>query len=76
MPPSDRSVRPSPPEPVLLTVDDVAKITGMNRSTVYKRHIHPGRLKTLKLGALRRIRRADFDAWLDEAAASGDSPRS
>lgn len=52
----------------LLTVSEVARVLRVSRATFYRRVLRPGALRTVQIGAARRVRREDLDAYL--AAAS------
>jgi excisionase family DNA binding protein len=56
----------SPPE--FLTVPEIAKLLRVTRARV-RAEILEGRLKGLKVGALWRIRRQDFDEYVDAKLA-------
>lgn len=60
-----RDSRPEPP--ALLTVDDVAELLQMSRSWVYEHLIRPGDLPSILLGTARRVRRTDFDRFVEDA---------
>jgi excisionase family DNA binding protein len=47
----------------LLTVKDAASILGIGRSTVYEL-IYAGRIRSVKIGSSRRIRRGDLDDFV------------
>jgi excisionase family DNA binding protein len=49
----------------LLSPDDVAELTGLSRSLVY-REIERGNLRAYKVGTRIRIERAAFDAWKEQ----------
>ena len=53
----------------LLTTPMLARVHGLSEPFL-RREVRAGRLRTIKLG-FRRVRRADFDAWLDKHAAEG-----
>ena len=51
--------------PLLLTIDDAAKLLGLHRRTVYTL-ISGGKLpRSYKLGGRRVFRRADLETWID-----------
>jgi excisionase family DNA binding protein len=47
----------------LLTVKEAASILGIGRSTVYEL-IYAGRIRSVKIGSSRRIRRGDLDDFV------------
>ena len=62
--PLDRS------EQLLLTVAETSQLLGLSRSTVYEL-LYSGALQSVKIGASRRVRRVDLEAFvyqLDEAS--------
>lgn len=48
----------------LLTVPQVLELTGLGRSTLYQ-EIMSGRLRSMKIGRLRRIPSDELQAWID-----------
>jgi excisionase family DNA binding protein len=53
---------------LLLTVDEAARMLRCGRTTVYQL-IRTGELTTVKIGALRRVRLADVEAYVDRKVA-------
>lgn len=49
----------------LLTVDDVAEITGMGRDWIYAQ-VRAGQIPHVRLGRSVRFREPAIDQWLDE----------
>ena len=47
----------------LLTVKEAASLLGIGRSTVYEL-IYAGRIRSVKIGSSRRIRRGDLDDFV------------
>ncbi len=72
--PSPRAHHPAVPieAKLLLTDQEVAQLTGASRSKV-REWIRAGRLPSLKLDGLRRVRRGDLDAFIEQGAAAGAS---
>ena len=54
----------SQPERLLLTVSEVAEVTGLSSNAVY-RAIAAGELRASKLRRRLRVQRADLKAWID-----------
>jgi len=52
----------------LLSVEDVARILKISRSTI-QRWCHAGKLPAVKIGKAYRIRRGDLDRWYEEKRA-------
>lgn len=57
-------------EPDALTTDQVARVLGLSRSTV-NTLISRGDLRSVKIGAARRVLRRDLDAYLATLASGG-----
>ena len=57
----------------LLSVSDVAKLTGLSRKAVY-RAIQDRELRAAKLRGRLLIRPTDFDAWFDANAIENSPP--
>jgi excisionase family DNA binding protein len=49
----------------LLTVKEAAAVVGLGRSTVYDL-IYAGRIRSVKIGSSRRIRRGDLDDFITD----------
>lgn len=47
----------------MLTVKEAASILGLGRSTVYEL-IYAGRIRSVKIGSSRRVRRGDLDDFV------------
>jgi excisionase family DNA binding protein len=58
---------PAPPSGHLVSVADVAAMTGLSDTAVY-RAIAAGELRAAKLRGRLRIRIADVDSWIDASA--------
>ncbi len=59
--------RPDPP--LLIRVDEAARLTQMGRSTLHKM-IAAGELPCVRFGRAVRIRRADLEQWISERATA------
>lgn len=59
----NRQIRP---ESQTYTVDDIAAILKIGRSTAYKL-AKSGEIKTVRIGNAIRISRKDFERWFDQA---------
>lgn len=51
--------------PWVLTPDQVAAVLCLSRATTY-RLIESGELPSVKIGRLRRVRKADLERWMEE----------
>jgi excisionase family DNA binding protein len=60
-------LHPAPPSGHLVSVADVAAMTGLSDTAVY-RAIAAGELRAAKLRGRLRIRVADVDSWIDSSA--------
>ncbi|MCE7937136.1 MAG: helix-turn-helix domain-containing protein [Chloroflexi bacterium CFX6] len=61
------------PSPRLLSAPEVADILGLGESTV-RRMMRDGDLASVKIGAARRVRQEDLDAYVARQAADGARP--
>ena len=52
-------------EPKTYTVDDIAKILDIGRTSAYN-FVKEGHFKIIRIGTTIRISRKSFDDWLDE----------
>lgn len=52
------------PAPKTYTVDDIAKILGISRSSAYNL-VRERQFKTVRIGTSIRVSRKSFDEWLD-----------
>ncbi len=57
----------------LLSAPEVAELLGLGESTV-RRMMRDGDLASVKIGAARRVRQEDLDAYMDRQAADGARP--
>jgi excisionase family DNA binding protein len=57
-------------ESLTFTIDQLCHAVNLSRATIYA-EIKSGRLKTIKLGKRRLIRRQDADAWLEKLLKKG-----
>jgi len=55
----------------LLSVKEAAALVGVSQATMW-RWIRQGHIPTVKIGGLRRIRRADFDRLIKEGTKSSE----
>lgn len=55
-------------EPAMLSPEELATYLGCGRTYAYKL-IADGAVRSVKLGRLRRVRRADADAFIEDLAA-------
>lgn len=55
----------SPEEPVLITVEEAARLLRIGRGTAYQLAAR-GDLPTVRMGRSVRVRRDRLNAWLDE----------
>src|SRR5262245_42240290 len=62
-----------PGDLLLLTVEQAARLLQLSRSNVYLL-ARSGRLRTIQLGGLRRVVRADLLAFVEELRAAADDP--
>jgi len=58
----------------LLSVSDVAELTGLSESVLY-RAIAAGELRASKLRGRLRVRFVDLDAWIESNIVRPDPPR-
>jgi len=64
-----------PPDLLLLTVEQTARVLQISRSGLYSILRADGGLRAVKLGGLTRIARADLEAYVDRLrAAATDAP--
>ena len=63
-----------PESPELLSIDDLARITGRSGHWI-RSEIHAGNLPAIRLGVRLLVRRDDFEKYLDHNAADGPDPR-
>jgi excisionase family DNA binding protein len=57
-----------PIEPLLLNVDEAAHLLGLKAKTVYE-YSAAGIIPSVKVGRLRRFRRAELEAWANAQGA-------
>lgn len=60
-----------PPIDRLYDVRQAAQVLGIGRTNVYKL-LKDGRLHSVRVGRLRRIRRSDLDAYIENLEAAGE----
>ncbi len=58
-------------EPLLLRVNEVARLLGVSRSTAYA-IVATGELPSVRLGRAVRVRRTDLEAWLSQKAVAAE----
>jgi len=59
--------------PALLRAEEVARLTSLGRSTVFKM-LATGELRAVRVGRAVRVRRIDLERWISERA-DPDQPR-
>jgi excisionase family DNA binding protein len=52
-------------DPWVLTPEEVAEVLRLSRSTAYHL-IEAGELPSVRIGRLRRVRKADLERWMEE----------
>jgi excisionase family DNA binding protein len=65
---SNQSIEP----PILLKVEQAARLTSLGRSTLFKM-IACGDLPAIRYGRAVRIRRSDLLQWIDHKAQEGEN---
>ena len=58
------------PEPVLLRAEEVARMLGVGRSTVYELIVR-GQLPVVRIGRLVRVPAAALERWIDQRTSGG-----
>lgn len=61
---------PAALEPILLRVEEAARLLSLGRTTVYLL-MESGELPSIKCGSARRIPRAALEAWVAQRVADG-----
>lgn len=61
---------PATLEPILLRIEDAARLLSLGRTTVYLL-MESGELPSIKCGSARRIPRAALEAWVAQRLADG-----
>lgn len=68
--PSVTITEPATLEPILLRIEDAARLLSLGRTTVYLL-MESGELPSIKCGSARRIPRAALEAWVAQRLAEG-----
>lgn len=61
-------------EPLLLRVEEAARIAGVGRSTIYEMVARKQMPGVVKLGRSLRIKRRDLEAWIDGLPINNAAP--
>lgn len=67
---STPSSTPQPTQPLLLRIEEAARLLGLGRSTVYEL-LYKGEIPSVRIGAARRIPLAALTQWITDHTEYG-----